>query len=89
MIPQNHCQKYFKKTTGQGLMIWKLGQTLMPTALSKIHPSVCRAQPRVDFALQDTNTQRGSHIPNHFNTKGTAISKVFPAAHATLLSKEK
>lgn len=38
-------------------MMGKLGQTLMATAVSKIHPSICRAQPRLVFALQDTNKQ--------------------------------
>lgn len=67
----------------------KLGQTLMPTAVSKIHPSICRAQPRAVFALQDTNIQTRSHITNPFNANGTAISRGLPAAHTTLLSKEK
>lgn len=70
-------------------MMGKLGQTLMPTAVSKIHPSICRAQPRVVFALQDTNVQTRSHITNQFNTNGPAVRKVFPAAHTTLLNKEK
>lgn len=70
-------------------MMGKLGQTLMPTSVSKIHPSICRAQPRAVFALQDTNTQTRSHITNLFNANGTAIRKWFPAAHTTLPSKEK
>lgn len=70
-------------------MIGELGQALMPTAASKLHPSTHRAQPRALFALQDTNIQTCSHFTNWFNTNGTAIREVFPAAHTTLLSKEK